>query len=74
MRQPKAERHVRKLFEPCPFCGTSHVHLWRDTQEHWVPYQVRCEACFACGPACDCGEESAVPMWLSVEPRRPTNQ
>lgn len=67
-RQNEVQHAVRKLNEPCPFCRQKMVELWRDPREHWLPFQVRCGACFATGPACDCGEESAVPMWLSVQP------
>lgn len=66
-RQTEAEHAVRQLTTGCPFClQPNSVHLWYSPKNDWHPYQVRCSLCEARGPACDCGEESAVPMWLSV--------
>lgn len=63
----KTDRAVRALEEPCHFCGERTVILWRDMADYHYPFQVRC-SCGAAGPRCDCGEESAIPAWLSVKP------
>lgn len=62
----------RRLAEPCPFCLTVSADLWFDPAglEWCLPFQVRCSACGARGPECDCGEESAVPSWLLVKSDR----
>ncbi len=66
-RQAEIEHVVRKLDSGCPFClQPNSVDLWFNPKNDWHPYQVRCDLCEARGPACDCGEESAVVMWLSV--------
>lgn len=66
-RQTEIEHEVRRLETACPFClQPNSVVLWFIPHDEWHPYQVRCCLCQARGPACDCGEESAVPMWLSV--------
>ena len=61
---------VRQLDEPCPFCRKKTKYLWHDPtrQNRVMVYRVRCFTCEAAGPWCDCGEGSAVPMWLSVAP------
>jgi hypothetical protein len=59
----------RYLTEPCPFCGETEAALWHKPDEDVRQYQVVCANCDARGPQCDCGEESAVPAWLSVKPR-----
>jgi hypothetical protein len=65
--QEEHEHAVRMLDEPCPFCHTKSAELWYTPDRNdLLPYQVRCRVCGACGPNCDCGEESAVPMWLGV--------
>lgn len=68
--QEKNEHAQRLLNEPCPFCHQKTAELWYDPSYAALctPYQVRCRTCQARGPRCDCGEESAVPMWLSVLP------
>lgn len=65
-RQMEIEHAQRHLSEPCPFCHLKTVHLWYDPKNQDRPYQVRCSLCEARGPACDCGEESAVPAWMSI--------
>lgn len=66
-------RAIRKLDTGgCPFCcQPNSVELWVTISgsQHELdhPYQVRCSLCRARGPACDCGEESAVPMWLNAQ-------
>ena len=71
-RQREIEHAQRKLKAPCPFCETHAAELWFDpVADEWSRgFQVRCGACGARGPQCDCGDESALPMWLNVE-RRP---
>lgn len=62
---------TRQLETGCPFClQPNSVELWFDPKEIDRPYQVRCGLCDARGPKCDCGEESAVPMWMAVESTR----
>ena len=71
-RQMEIEHAQRKLKAPCPFCGQHSVELWFDPEAHKScrGFQVRCRACGARGPQCDCGDESALPMWIDVA-RRP---
>lgn len=68
-RQKEIAHARRKLTELCPFCGEQGAQLWYDPMnaDYMEPYQVRCSCCGARGPNCDCGEESAVPAWLSVQ-------
>jgi hypothetical protein len=67
-RQTEIAHAQRKLEEPCPFCRSLACQLWYDPAmaDSITPYQVRCGACGARGPWCDCGDESAVPNWLNV--------
>lgn len=68
MALPTKPYAIRKLTEPCPFCRQDRsVELWVDPREHYKPFQVICGVCQARGPVCDCGEEVAVPAWLSVK-------
>lgn len=66
----ETHEHIRRrLSEACPFCKSKTADLWwKPDPEFYEPFQVRCATCGASGPECDCGEESAVPMWLSVQP------
>lgn len=68
-RRTEIDREVRQLEAGCHFClQPNTIALWYAPNRPDHPYQVRCSLCEASGPACDCGEESAVPMWLGVQP------
>jgi hypothetical protein len=70
LRWQRENEHAQRLLpQPCPFCRQKTASLWFDPKEEFHPFQVRCASCGAHGPKCDCGEESAVFMWLSVERR-----
>lgn len=62
-RQHQIIHARRKLTSCCPFCGMREAQLWFNPENDTRPFQVRCAACGARGPECDCGEESAVPSW-----------
>jgi hypothetical protein len=67
-RQFEIDHKRRRLDEPCPFCRRSgSVALWYFAGDDYRKFQVICGICEAKGPRCDCGEESAVPAWLSVQ-------
>jgi hypothetical protein len=69
-RQEEVE-HAQRIVGECPFCERDppSAELWYDPSDEVFPFQVRCRACGACGPRCDCGEESAVPSWLKIAQR-----
>lgn len=53
--------------KPCPFCGSSQLHMHDDGYIKWV----ECEDCLAEGPVIVGSEESATDIWNTRQGETP---